>query len=139
MEENVYKILAHAEGIHQLMEELVAQQRDCRKCCRAVELPPKLADATLTSAEAPTTQPEGPRLISKPDPMAGQLDMVISIALVAAKLLRSERQVRRYREAGKLTFVQDDGEGRSGFWLSEVRRLYFDFYGKWPRSDGEGQ
>lgn len=155
MEENVYRILVYAEGIHRLMEELVALQHEHHKCCRAVELPPDLlrsekpraspaslgiplgtaADAVAVSAIDPagiTPQPQAPRLIPAPDPMAGQPDMVLAIGLAADKLGRSDRQLRRYRESGKLDFVDDDGEGRSGYWLSQVRRLYFDFYGKWP-------
>lgn len=133
----------YLETLIDQQNRLIGQQNE------ALEINRQLLDAvrTFVNSVAPLPNQSKPilgadwcmdieaagRMITAPDPLAGQPDLVLSPAYAAQKLGRSDRQVARYRAQGKLAYVDDDGEGRSGYWLSQVRRLHFDLWGQWPQ------
>lgn len=98
----------------------------------SVALLPKQSEPILHADWRAVTETAGP-VIAAPDPLAGQPDLVLAASYAAKSLGRSDRQVARYRTQGKLQYVVDDGGGRSGYWLSQVRRLHFDLWGQWPQ------
>src|SRR5690606_38581771 len=63
------------------------------------------------------------------DPLSVQRDFLMPAKAAADFLIRSERHLYRYRAQDRLTFVKDDGQGRSGYRMSELRLLYFDLWG----------
>jgi len=74
----------------------------------------------------------GPFPLRLVDPIPARHDFLMPAKAAADFLNRSERHLYRYRDQGRLTFVKDDGQGRSGYRVSELRLLYFDLWGKWP-------
>lgn len=101
-----------------------------KKHTDSVSLIPK--QPFLHARRHPVPEATGP-VIAAPDPLAGQPDLVLAASYAAKLLGRSDRQVARYRTQGKLQYVVDDGGGRSGYWLSQIRRLHFDLWGRWPQ------
>lgn len=82
------------------------------------------------------SQPEAddckPPIATSLDPHPPAVDYLMPAKAAAEFLIRSERHLYRYRAQGRLTFVKNDGQGRSGYWATQLRLLYFDLWGKWP-------
>jgi len=92
----------------------------------------ELIEIRTARYQPPSHASLGPATLRPVDPLPVQLDFLVHTKAAAGFLGRSDRHLYRYREQGRLTFVKDDGQGRSGYRMSELRLLYFDLWGKWP-------
>lgn len=117
MEKELSRIRRAVENMHQLMEALVALQRESNQCCRAVSLP-------QAPPVSQSTEPAGPDRSAECEPLYNRNE-------AAAFLLVHPRTVTRYRISGKLRFVRNaDNQVRYG--EEDLKDCYFWKWGKRP-------
>lgn len=114
MKKKLTRICRVVEDMHQLMETLVALQKENHQCCRAVTLP---------EVAMPVSQPAEP---AEPEP-----EILSNRNEAAAFLLVDPRTVTRYRINGKLRFVLNE-DNRIRYREEDLSDCYFWKWGKRP-------